>query len=177
MRLLGAVEGSVLWLLEANPWAKENLRREAARAGVRPERLVFAPFVPLEAHLGRMRAADLVVDTRPYGAHTTSSDALWVGVPVVTFPGETLASRVAGSLLTAMGAPELIAGSAAEYEALAIALASDAARLAALRAGLERNRASAALFDTPRYVRHLETAYERMWERRLRDEAPAKIDL
>jgi len=177
MRLLGAVEGSVLWLLEANPWAKENLRREAARAGVRPERLVFAPFVPLEAHLGRMRAADLVVDTRPYGAHTTSSDALWVGVPVVTFPGETLASRVAGSLLTAMGAPELIAGSAAEYEALAIALARDPARLAALRAGLERNRASAALFDTPRYVRHLETAYERMWDRQLRDEAPAQIDL
>ena len=177
MRLLAAVQGSVLWLLEANPWAKDNLRREAARAGVQPERLVFAPFVPLEAHLGRMRAADLVVDTRPYGAHTTSSDALWVGVPVVTLPGETLASRVAGSLLNAMGVPELIVGSAAQYEALAIALARDPSRLAALRARLEGSRSSAALFDTPRYVRHLETAYERMWDLRLRGEPPAQIDL
>jgi predicted O-linked N-acetylglucosamine transferase (SPINDLY family) len=98
-------------------------------------------------------------------------------VPVVTFPGDTLASRVAGSLLGAMGVPELIAASAAEYEALAIALARDPLRLAALRAGLERNRASAALFDTPRYVRHLETAYERMWQRLLRGEPPAQIDL
>ena len=162
MRLLAAVEGSVLWLLEANPWAKDNLRRAAARAGVQPERLVFAPFVPLEAHLGRMRAADLVVDTRPYGAHTTSSDALWVGVPVVTCAGETFASRVAGSLLNAAGLPDMITESLTEYEALALGLATDPEALAALRRRVAASRQS-PLFDTARITRDLEAVYEEMW--------------
>jgi predicted O-linked N-acetylglucosamine transferase (SPINDLY family) len=177
MRLLAAVEGSVLWLLETNPWAAGNLRREAGRAGVDPARMVFAPFVPQEAHLGRMRAADLVLDTRPYNAHTTSSDALWVGVPVVTFPGDTLASRVAGSLLRAVDLPDLIVSSMAEYEALAARLARGPSLLAEVRARLERNRPGCALFDTPAYVRHLESAYARMWERHLRGDPPGQIDL
>src|SRR6185436_8043295 len=105
MRLLEAVPGSILWLLESNPWAGENLRREARMRGVDPERLVFAPPLPMDRHLGRLAAADLFLDTTPYNAHTTASDALWVGLPVLTAPGDTFASRVAGSLLTAVGLP------------------------------------------------------------------------
>jgi predicted O-linked N-acetylglucosamine transferase (SPINDLY family) len=138
---------------------------------------VFAPHLPQEQHLGRLGVADLCLDTFPYNAHTATSDALWAGVPIVTRPGETFASRVAGALLTAAGAPELVAGSVAEYEALAIGLARDPARLGALRAKLERTRAGAALFDTPRFVSSLETAYQRMWERFLEGEPPARIDL
>lgn len=177
MRLLAAVPGSLLWLLAWNPWAVDNLRREARARGVDPGRLVFAPPLAADRHLGRLRAADLCLDTSPYNAHTTASDALWAGVPLVTRPGETFASRVAGSLLRAMDLPELIVGSMAEYEALAARLARDPALLAETRAKLGRNRASSPLFDTPRYVRNLESAYQRMWERHLRGKPPAQIDL
>jgi predicted O-linked N-acetylglucosamine transferase (SPINDLY family) len=177
MRVLKQVPRSVLWLLEANRWAVENLRREADRAGVEPGRLVFAPFVAQSAHLARMRAADLVLDTRPYNAHTTSSDALWVGVPVVTCPGETFASRVAGSLLDAIGTPELIAASAADYEALAIRLARAPAELAALRRKIERNRPFAHMFDTPTYARNLEQAYERIWANHAAGNPPKAVQL
>lgn len=177
MRLLAAVPGSVLWLLETNRWAQQNLRREASGRGIQPDRLIFAPRVSSDRHLARIGAADLFLDTLPYNAHTTATDALWVGLPVLTLPGETFASRVAGSLLTAAGMPELIAGSAAEYEALALGLARDPARLAALRDKLVRGRVTAPLFDTPAFTRHLETAYKTMWRIHRSGSAPRSIEL
>jgi len=165
MRLLTAVPGSVLWLLEANGWVEANLRREATARGVDPDRLVFSPRRPLADHLARHHCADLFLDTLPYNAHTTASDALWTGLPVLTCRGETFAGRVAASLLTAIGAPELITQTLAEYESMALRLASDPAALSAVREKIRRNRATAALFDTARYTRNIETTYERMWER------------
>jgi len=164
MRLLEAVPGSVLWLLEANAPAKANLRREAAARGIDPERLVFAPRKPLPEHLARHRHADLFVDTLPCNAHTTASDALWTGLPVLTCAGETFASRVAGSLVRASGVPELVTSSAEEYEALALKLASKPKQLAALRRRLERGRPSVPLFDIARFTKNLEAAYSRMWK-------------
>ena len=177
MRLLAAVPGSVLWLLETNRWAQQNLCREASGRGIQPNRLIFAPRVSSDRHLARIGAADLFLDTLPYNAHTTATDALWVGLPVLTLPGETFASRVAGSLLTAAGMPELITGSAEEYEALALGLARDPGRLAALRDKLVRNRATAPLFDTPAFTRHLETAYETMWRIHRSGSAPRSIEI
>jgi predicted O-linked N-acetylglucosamine transferase (SPINDLY family) len=173
MRLLGAVDGSVLWLSAASPSAVSNLRREAERRGIAADRLVFAPRVPLnEDHLARLRLADLFVDTVYFNAHTTAADALWAGVPVLTCPGATFASRVAGSLLEAVGLPELITGSPADYEALALRLAREPERLAALRQKLARNRDTYPLFDSGRFTRHLEAAYATMWERTQRGEPP-----
>ena len=123
MRILGRVEGSVLWLLEENPWAVENLRAEAARRGIAPQRLVFASSLTVDEHLARHRLADLFLDTLPYNAHTTASDALWAGLPVLTRTGETFASRVAASLLRAIGLPELITSTESEFEELAVELA------------------------------------------------------
>ena len=163
MRLLSNVPGSVLWLLEDNPWAARNLRRAAADRGVQPERLIFAPRAASELHLPRHRLADLLLDTLPYNAHTTASDALWAGLPVLTCTGRTFAARVAASLLTAVGLSELITSSLEEYETLAIDLARTPARLAALRAVLASSRDALPLFDTPRFCRHLEAAYRRMW--------------
>jgi predicted O-linked N-acetylglucosamine transferase (SPINDLY family) len=177
MRLLEAVPGSILWLLESNPWAGENLRREARIRGVDPDRLVFAPPLPMDRHLGRLAAADLFLDTTPYNAHTTASDALWAGLPVLTAPGDTFASRVAGSLLTAVGLPELIAGSMESYEALALQFARERERLAALRGKLARNRDAAPLFDTPRFARNLESAYEIMWRQYQSGDGPRAIEL
>jgi predicted O-linked N-acetylglucosamine transferase (SPINDLY family) len=165
MRLLRQVDGSVLWLLEDTVTAAENLRREAAARGVAPRRLVFAPRMPQREHLARHRAADLFLDTCPYNAHTTASDALWSGLPVLTRLGESFAARVAGSLLNAIGLPELITGTAEAYEARALELATEPARLAALKERLERNRMTQPLFDTPLYTRHLEQAYRQMYER------------
>jgi protein O-GlcNAc transferase len=173
MRLLQQVEGSVLWLLEGNASAPDNLRAEAARRGVGPERIVFAPKMPVEDHLARHRLADLFLDTLPYNAHTTASDALWAGLPVLTCRGTTFAGRVAASLLTAVGLPDLITESLADYEALALRLAREPDFLAALRANLAANRAGCALFDTARFTRHVEAAYSRMWERHRRGEPPA----
>lgn len=164
-RLLVSVEGSVLWLLDANLQAKDNLRAEAGARGVDPQRLIFAPKLPLAQHLARLANADLVLDTLPYNAHTTASDALWVGVPLLTCPGETFASRVAASLLTAAGLPELIVPSLEQYQALALRLAREPQTMAALRAKLRESRDRCALFDTPRYVRNLEALYEQMFER------------
>lgn len=167
MRLLGAVDGSVLWLKSLNPSARINLRREAAARGIDPERLVFAPHMARsEDHLARLGLADVFLDTRPYNAHATACDALCVGVPVVTCPGNTFAGRVAASLLTAIDLPELVTASLAEYEALALALARDPERLAAIKAKLLRNRDTSPLFDTARHTRDLESAYVTMWERR-----------
>ncbi|MFO1395978.1 MAG: tetratricopeptide repeat protein [Burkholderiales bacterium] len=165
MRLLRAVEGSVLWLLEGNTTAPANLRREAEARGVAGERLVFAPRMPLAAHLARHRHADLFLDTLPCNAHTTASDALWAGLPVLTCLGGTFAGRVAGSLVRAAGLPELVVDTMAEYEAVALALAREPARLATLRGRLHDQRMTCALFDSERYTRHLESAYAKMVER------------
>jgi predicted O-linked N-acetylglucosamine transferase (SPINDLY family) len=156
MRLLQHVPGSVLWLREG---VNETLRREAVARGVAPERLVFAAHVPLEVHHARHQLADLFLDTLPYNAHATAADALWAGLPVLTRLGETYPGRVAASLVTVAGLPELVTQSAEEYESLALALARDPARLKALREKLAANRATAPLFDTPRLARNIEAAY------------------
>ena len=173
MGLLAAVEGSVLWLMRSNEVAAANLRREAAARGVSPDRLVFAPPLPVAEHLARHRLAGLFLDTSPYNAHTTASDALWSGLPVLTCPGSTFPSRVAASLLRAIGLPELITSSFEEYRDLALTLARDPERLAAIRTKLAANRDTTALFDTARFTRHLESAYSTMVERHRRGEAPA----
>jgi predicted O-linked N-acetylglucosamine transferase (SPINDLY family) len=165
MRLLERVENSVLWLLEDNVSATINLRREARMRGIDPARLVFAPRMPPARHQARQRLADLFLDTLPMNAHATASDALWVGLPVLTCIGNLFRSRVAASLLHAVGLPELVTASLAEYEALALALARDLPRLNAIKAKLIRNRSTAPLFDTPRYTRHLEAGYAVMCQR------------
>ncbi|MCP3368310.1 tetratricopeptide repeat protein [Bradyrhizobium cajani] len=165
MRILTAVENSVLWLFEDNSKAAENLRREAAARGVAPQRLVFAGRLPTPEHLARHRCADLFLDTLPYGAHTTASDALWTCLPVLTLLGEAFAGRVGASLLNAIRLPELVTTSSADYEDLAIALARDPQKLAALRAKLALNRLRTPLFDTAQHARDLEAAYVSMMER------------
>ena len=173
MRLLDAVSGGVLWLMDDNFWEKANLAREAAARGIAPERIVFAPKLPPPDHLARHRLADLFLDTLPYNAHTTASDALWAGLPLVTCAGATFAGRVAGSLLRAIGLPELVTCSLEEYEALALRLSRDGDLLAALRARLARNKWTHPLFDTERFARNIEVAYRRMWERSRAGRPPA----
>jgi len=178
MRILGAVEDSVLWLSRDNEAAVENLRKEAAAAGVDPARLIFADRVPSPSeHLARHRLADLFLDTLPYNAHTTASDALWTGLPVLTQLGETFAGRVAASLLTAIGLPELIVETEAQFERLAIELATDPDRLAAVTAKLAQNRLTQPLFDTLSYVRHLEHAFAMMVGRRQGGLGPDDIEV
>ena len=175
MRLLTKTAGSVLWLLEVDSAVKRNLRNEAQLRGVAPDRIVFAPFIELKDHLARGRLADLFLDTLPVNAHTTASDALWMGVPVLTCLGSTFAGRVAASLLAAIGLEELIAGSLVEYEELALKLAHDPALLAGIRAKLAHNRQTHPLFDTPRLTRHIEAAYKGMYERHRRGLPPASF--
>ena len=162
MRILHAVPGSVLWLIEDNADAAENLRWEAERRGIEKKRLVFADRISPEEHLARHMCADLFLDTYPYNAHTTASDALWVGVPLITCPGDTFASRVAASLLTAMGLPELAVSTFDEMEELAVALAKDPARLAALKEKVRTNRDTSPLFDTDEFAHNIESAYQQM---------------
>jgi len=152
----------VLWLLDDT--ASDILRGHAAAAGIDPARLVFAPKQDAVRHLARSAGAGLCLDTMPYGAHTTGSDALWAGVPLVTVLGPSFANRVAASLLNAVGMLELIAASLEEYEALTLAIARDPARLAALKTKLAANRTTAPLFDAARFCRHIERAYETMME-------------
>src|SRR5208282_6526037 len=133
MRLLAAVPGSVLWLLQTGAEAEGNLRREAQAAGVDPARLIFAPRLSVQAHVARNATADLFLDTYPYGAHTTANDALLAGLPLITCVGETLVSRIAGSQLAAIGLPELITDSLQDYEALALRLATEPGLLQGLR--------------------------------------------
>ncbi len=172
MRLLKGVEGSVVWLLDDNPAAVRNLRREAEARGVASSRLIFASRKDLENHLARQSLADLFLDTLPCNAHTTASDALWAGLPVLTCIGATFAGRVAASLLSAIGLPELITDSLQAYEARALALALEPSELAAVKAKLLKNRSSASLFDTARFARNLETAYISMLERHQRGHPP-----
>jgi protein O-GlcNAc transferase len=166
MRLLAAVPGSVLWLSPGQATAGVNLRREARARGVDPARLVFAPRVSLPEHLARHAHADLFLDTTPYNAGTTANDALFMGVPVLTCAGETMASRVAGSQLTAIGLPELITTNLADYEALALILAGDKTRLAQTRARLAANRHTTPLFDMARFTAALDDLLLAAWENR-----------
>jgi predicted O-linked N-acetylglucosamine transferase (SPINDLY family) len=177
MRLLDATPGAVLWLLGNDPFAIHNLRREAGARGVAPERLVFASRASVDEYLARQALADLFLDTLPRNAHTTTSDALWIGLPVLTCLGNSFGGRVAGSLLRAVGLPELVTESLSEYEELALTLARDPERLAAIRAKLARNRDTEPLFDTPRFTRGLEAAYTAMWRRQQAGLPPEHIDL
>jgi predicted O-linked N-acetylglucosamine transferase (SPINDLY family) len=172
MRLLHEVEGSVLWLLGDNEGAERNLRKEAQRRGIDPSRLVFAGRLPLAEHLARHRLADLFLDTLPYNSHTTASDALWMGLPVLTCKGEAFAGRVATSLLHAVGIPELITSNLEDYHVLTLKLARDTALLGEIKATLVRNRNIYPLFNTERFARHIEAAYTTMWETWQRGEVP-----
>ena len=170
MRLLHRVDGSVLWLLDSNPHVPQNLRREATARGIGGERLVFARRAPYADYIARYQAADVFLDTLPFGGGTTTSDALWSGLPVITCPGESFASRMSGSLLRALGMPEMIAGSLEDYEALALRLACDADFCSAIKEKLAHNRTTYPLFDTRRFTRHLEKAFTMMWQRCQRGE-------
>jgi protein O-GlcNAc transferase len=173
LRLLKKVPHGVLWLLESNPLFAANLRAEAVRAGINPARLVFAPQMENQAHLSRLALGDLFLDSLPYNAHTTASDALWAGLPLITCRGEAFAGRVAASLLKAAGLPQLIANSLDEYEALALDLATDRALLKSYRDHLGRDPVRLPLFDTARTTRHIEAAYEEMIARWSREVMPA----
>jgi predicted O-linked N-acetylglucosamine transferase (SPINDLY family) len=159
--------------LGEHEYISAQMRRSAEIRGIAPERLVFAPRMKLEHHLARHRLADLFLDTLPINAHTTASDALWAGVPVVTRLGSSFAGRVAASLLNALGLPELITDNLEEYEALALELARNNNRLAAVRAKLAQNKQTHPLFDTDRLRRHIESAFETMSERCQRGEQAA----
>jgi len=175
MRILSRVEGSVLWLSQANATAADNLREEAMRRGVDGRRLIFADRMASSAeHLARLRAADLFLDTYPYNAHASAMDALWAGVPLLTYAGESFASRVAASLLHTAGLPELIAGTPEEYEEKALDLASSPMRLGGVRGKLAER--GTALFDTERYTRDLEAAYEAIYERYQSGLSPAHLN-
>jgi len=175
MRLLQACPGSVLWLLGGEPHAVHNLRREAAARNVALDRIVFAAKLPNDEHIARQRLADLFLDTFPCNAHATASDALWAGLPLLTCLGNTFAGRVGASLLKAVGLPELVAESLPDYEASALSLARAPQRLAAIKAKLDRNRYSAALFDTAGFTRGLEAAFEAIWHRQRAGLAPEAI--
>lgn len=177
MGLLQATPGSVLWLLQAHARAAHNLRQQAAAHGLDPARLVFAPHMDLPLHLARLQLADLSLDTLPYNAHTTASDALWAGVPHITCMGQSFASRVGASLLQAVGLPELITSSMPAYAALALALLQDPGRLRGLRARLALHRRSAPLFDTAGFARDLEQAFVQMHRRQMDGLPPEDFDL
>src|SRR5258705_7709324 len=163
MRILGQVGNSVLWLFEDSPAAAKNLRKEAVKRRISADRLIFARVMQLPEHLARHRAADLFLDTLPYNAHTTASDALWAGLPVLTLIGNTFAGRVAASLLNAIEVSELITTTREEYEAKAVELAKGPAKLGRLKEKLATNRLTAPLFDTRLFCKHIESAYSEMY--------------
>jgi predicted O-linked N-acetylglucosamine transferase (SPINDLY family) len=177
MRVLAAAPQAVLWLLDDNPVATATLRRRADALGVAPARLVFAPHAAHDAHLARYLAADLAIDTYPCVSHTTASDALWMGCPLITLTGTTFASRVAGSVLASAALSDCVAGAMPAYEAMLAELVRDPPRIAALRRRLDLARSTAPLFDTQRFVRHLEAAYARMTAGAARGERPQGFDV
>lgn len=177
LKILKQVDGSVLWLVERSPLARRNLCRAAEMARVDPKRLVFTGFMPLEDNLARLQLADLVLDTRIYNGGATTSNALWAGVPVLTLPGDHWVSRMSASALVALGLPELIANNLEDYGRKAVELASDPARLTALRQRLRRRRSTAPLFDTRRFTHHIEKAYNHMWQRHLDGLKPASFEV
>jgi len=165
MRILQAVSGSVLWLFEDNSLATENLKLEASKRGVDPARLIFANRLELPEHLARHQQADLFLDTWPYNAHTTASDALWTGLPIVSLAGKSFASRVGASLLNAIGLPELVVNKQEQYELLAIELAQNPDKLRLIKKRLGENRATTSLFNTALFVKNIETAYIKIYDR------------
>lgn len=177
MRILKAAERSVLWLYQDNETAAHHLRQEAAARGIDPARLIFARFCPNPEHLARLKQADLVLDTLPYNAHTTASDALWVGVPVLTCRGEAFAGRVAASILSALGLEEMVMETYETYETMAVRLATDPQRLYDVREKIAHNRRSQPLFDTALYARHIEEAYKHMIERYLSGRPPESFSV
>ena len=177
MRILAKAEKSILWLLEENSSAVVNLKREAVRCGINPERIVFAQRMALSDHLARHRLADLFLDTLPYNAHTTASDSLKAGVPVLTRVGEAFAGRVAASILNAVGLPELVVETPQAYEELAIELATHPKKLIEIKKQLADNISTKPFFDTQRYTRNIETAYMTMYRRYQMGLAPEKIDV
>jgi len=177
MRLLRQVEGSVLFLLSEDATVQRNLRQECSRRGVAADRLVFGERLPGPEYLARYHTADLFLDTFPYNAGTTASDALWTGLPVLTLMGQSFAARVASSLLHAIGLPELVTTTQEQYENMAIQLASDPARLTELKGRLDRNRLTMPLFDTEQFTRYLEDAYVQMYERYQAGLGPAHINV
>jgi predicted O-linked N-acetylglucosamine transferase (SPINDLY family) len=175
MRLLRKVEGSVLWLLKSNKWSEDNLRLEAEKRGISSERLIFAEKKPQAEHLARQRLADLFIDTFNVNAHTTTSDALWAGLPVVTKLGKGFAARVAGSLLSAIDMSELITETEQEYESLILDLATNPERLGAIKLELAANRLSKPLFNTELFTKHLEDGYQRAYQQYFDGKKPEAI--
>ena len=175
MRFLRNINNSVLWLLADNVTATRNLKREARNRGISEDQLIFAPRLPMADHLARHKLADLFLDTLPFNAHATASDALWAGLPVLTCVGETFPGRVAASLLNAIGLPELITSTTQEYETLATELATNPEKLAAIKHKLASNRLTTPLFDTQKFTRHIEAAYTMMYERYQADLPPDHI--
>ena len=177
MKILHAVKDSVLWLIEDNPEANQNLRKEAQVRGIDPARIIFAKRLPLPDHLARHRCADLFLDTLPYNAHTTASDALWAGLPVITLTGSSFPGRVATSLLRSIDLPGLVTSSSTAYENLAIELANNPEKLGQIKLQLDRNRLTAPLFDAPLFTKNMEAAYAAMHQRNLAGLPPEHIDL
>jgi predicted O-linked N-acetylglucosamine transferase (SPINDLY family) len=175
MSILKRVPGSVLWLLAVGNAAKANLQAAASAAGVNPTRLVFADRIPYEEHLLRYRLADLALDTHPYGSHTTASDALWMGCPIVTYLGRAFPARVAASLVRAADMPELVASGWEEYEEIAVKIGADRVYSERLRQRLSAARDNCVLFDSTKFTHRLEWAYEVMWARYCKMEAPTVL--
>jgi predicted O-linked N-acetylglucosamine transferase (SPINDLY family) len=175
MRIIKAVEGSVLFLYVDNHFAEANLKKEAHARGVNPQRLIFGKRIPRDQYLNRYLSCDLFLDTFPYNAGATASDALWAGLPILTLKGKSFASRVAASLLSAIDLPELITDSHEKYEALAIDLATNPYKLAKIKKMLLETRMSTSLFNTPLFAQHLEVAYEQIMERYWANLSPAEI--
>lgn len=177
MRLLGRVERSVLWLLKANRWAEAHLRQQAAKRGIDPARLIFAESAPYADYVSRLGRADLFLDSFPYNAGATASNALWAGLPLITRAGSGYAARMAASLVSAIGMPDLVASSDEAYERLALDLATDPERLAAIRTRLDGNRTTMPLFDSAAFTRHLERGYALAWQRWFEGQEPDVIDV
>jgi predicted O-linked N-acetylglucosamine transferase (SPINDLY family) len=177
MNLLRKVNGSVLWLLSRPGLFESNIRAEASARGISPDRIIFAENQPLPQHLARVALADLFLDSLPYSAHTTASDALWVNVPVVTCVGSSFAGRVGQSVLHAIEMPELVTGSLEEYESLAFELATDSNAMRAIREKLGVKIRESSLFDAKCFTRHLEAAYQEIWQRHQNGNKPARISV
>jgi protein O-GlcNAc transferase len=175
MRILNRVDNSVLWLLANDAVVQNNLRKEAVARGINPERLVFAPSIPYPEHLARLSAADLFLDTTPFNAGATASDALWSNLPVLTRIGDCFAGRMAASVLNAIGLPELITSTAKAYEDLAVELATAPEQLAAIKRKLANNRLTTPLFNTQQFAHHIEAAYTAMYERYQKNLPPHQI--
>jgi predicted O-linked N-acetylglucosamine transferase (SPINDLY family) len=174
-RLLHAEPRAVLWLLQWNANVQQNLLAEAAARGIPSSRLIFAPVVPVHDHLRRLACADVFLDTWPCNAHTTASEALWVGVPVVTLIGQTFAQRVAASLLETVGLPELVASTEAHYESKVLALMNDGPRRLELKKHLDAQRTQGPLFDGQLFARDIEALLLRMWERKQKGLPPEAL--